>query len=96
MHYNNLLLVPANFHLANIDDLANMNNLAANKVEKNFPVTRLDSNIDLFALQYIVYANSSLNKANQETDLIIQISDLGSGKLFARLSIMDKIIIIIA
>lgn len=72
-----------------MNDLANIDNMAVNKSEKIFSVTRLDSKIDLLAPQYIVYGNSYFNKTNQRTDLIIQISDLGLDKLSAKLGIID-------
>ena len=48
IHCGNLLLVPPNLDLANTDDLANMDHLAADEAEGNFPVKRLDGKIDIW------------------------------------------------
>lgn len=93
LHCGNLLLVPPNL---DTDDLANMDNLAADKAEGNFPVTRLDGRIDLSAPRYIATATSPLCKANRGSDRIVQISDLSSGEPSARLGVIDKMNLTIA
>lgn len=83
IHCGNLLLVPPKLNLANTD------NLAPDKAEGNLPVTRLDRKIDLSAPRYTATTISYLSKANQGSDQIFQISDLGSGEQSARLGVIE-------
>ena len=90
IHCGNLLFVPPNL------DLANMDNLAADEAEGNFPIKRLDGKIDMLARRYIATATPPLSKANGGSDLIVQISDLGSGEPSARPGVIDKMSLTIA
>lgn len=96
IHCDKLLFVPPNLDLANTDHLANSDHLAADEAEGNFPVKRLDVKIDMLASRYIATATPPLNKANKGSDLIVQISDLGSGESSARLGVIDKMSLTIA
>lgn len=93
IHCGNILFVTPKLDL---DDLSSMDNLAADEAEGNFSVTRLDRKIDMSAPRYISTAASPPSKANRGSDLVVQISDLGSGKPSARLGIIDKVSLIIA
>lgn len=83
IHCGNLLLVPPKLNLANTD------NLAPDKAEGNFPVTRLDGKIDLSAPQYTDTTISYLSQVYRGSDQIVQISDLGSGEQSARLGVIE-------
>lgn len=86
----NLLFVPPNL------DLANMDHLAADEAEGNSPVKRSDGKLDMLASRYIATSTPPLSKANRVSDLTVQISDLGSGEPSARPGVIDKMSLTIA
>lgn len=67
-----------------------MNDLVADEDMGIFPVTRLDGKIDKSAPRYIAVATPFYRRVNRGPDLVVQISDLGSGKTSARLGVVDK------
>ena len=71
-----------------------MDKLAADEAEGNFPVKRLDEKIDMPALGY--KATPPLSKAYGGSDLIVQISNLGSGEPSVRPDVIDKMSLTIA
>ena len=73
-----------------------MDDLAANEAEGNSLVARLDRKIDKSAPRYIAIAAPSCSKANRGSGLVVQISDLGSGKPSAGLGFIDKMSLTIA
>lgn len=78
-------MVP-NRELANTDGLANDESLG------NYLVTRLDGKVNKSAPRYIAIASSFDKKAKclRGSDLVVQISDLGSGKALCKSWYYDK------